>query len=143
MSVLVSKRAKSKLEVFVCANDIHKMLIELIQRDFGVRDVDQVVRIRYAYGKDPVENFPKYRELMRKSKDRIDEAAALLTTIFELPTPSTQRLCTNMNSGEIIKTTRLLTVKPSSRNSSMLWKFLRSTSISTAGTSPLSTEKSD
>lgn len=80
MSVLVSKRAKSKLEVFVCANDIHKMLIELIQRDLGVRDVDQVVRIRYAYGKDPVENFPKYRELMRKSKDRIDETAALLTT---------------------------------------------------------------
>lgn len=80
MSVLVSKRAQSKLEVLVFANEIHKMLVELILRDFGVKDIDQVVRIRYAYGKDPVENFARYRCLMSKSKNRVEETAALLTS---------------------------------------------------------------
>ena len=50
MSVLVSNRKESKFEVIVFSLELHRMLIELIQRDFGVKDLDQLVRVRYASG---------------------------------------------------------------------------------------------
>ena len=68
MSVLVSNRKESKFEVIVFSLELHRMLIELIQRDFGVKDLDQLVRVRYASGKDETENFSRYRYLMRRSK---------------------------------------------------------------------------
>lgn len=79
MSVLVSHRKESRFEAIVYSNELHDMLIELMQRSFGVKDIDQFVRIRYAYGKDKTENFSKYRYMMRNFKDRIDELASLLT----------------------------------------------------------------
>ena len=80
MSVLVSNRKESKFEVIVFSLELHRMLIELIQRDFGVKDLDQLVRVRYASGKDETENFSRYRYLMRRSKDRVDQEAALITS---------------------------------------------------------------
>lgn len=55
------------------------MLIELMQRSFGVKDLDQFVRMRYAYGKDDTEDFSKYRYLMYNYKTRIDQLASLMT----------------------------------------------------------------
>lgn len=72
MSVLVSNRKESKFEAIVFSLELHQMLIEFMQRDFGVRDLDQLVRVRYANGKDERENFPRYRYLMQRSKDRVD-----------------------------------------------------------------------
>lgn len=51
MSVLVSNRRESRFEVIVFSLELHQMLIEFMQRDFGVRDLDQLVRVRYAKGK--------------------------------------------------------------------------------------------
>ncbi len=79
MSVLASKRKESKFEAITYSIEIHNMLIELMQRSFGIRDLDQVVRIRYAYGKDGREDFNKYRYLMQNSKNRIDQIASQLT----------------------------------------------------------------
>lgn len=59
MSVLVSDRKESKIEVLTFSIEIHKMLIELMQRGFGVKNVDNIVRIRYAYGKDNKRGFFK------------------------------------------------------------------------------------
>lgn len=80
MSVLVNDRKESKFEAITFATELHDMLIDLMQRGFGIRDLDHFVRLRYAYGKDPREDFAKYRFLMQNAKDRIDQAAALLTS---------------------------------------------------------------
>ena len=80
MSVLVSKRKESKLEVIVYSIELHNMLVELMQRSFGVKNLDQLVRVRYAYGKDDREDFNKYHYLMYESKKRIDHLASLLTS---------------------------------------------------------------
>lgn len=79
MSVLAAKRKESKNEAITFSIELHNMLIELMQRSFGIKDVDQVVRIRYAYGMDPVEDFAKYRYLMTESKTQINHIATLLT----------------------------------------------------------------
>jgi hypothetical protein len=80
MSVLVSDRRESKFEAITYSIELHAMLTELMQRSFGVRDLDNLVRIRYAYGKDDKEDFAKYRYLMQNSKNRIDQIASLLTS---------------------------------------------------------------
>ena len=80
MSVLVSNRRESKFEAVTYSIELHNMLIELMQRSFGVKDLEQMVRIRYAFGKDNTEDFSKYRYLMRNAKNRIDHLASLLTS---------------------------------------------------------------
>lgn len=79
MSVLVSKRRLSKLEVISFSVTLHDMLRDLIRRNFGVRDLDQIVRKRYAYGLDKKEDFSFYRYQMARYKKRIDDTAALMT----------------------------------------------------------------
>ena len=72
MSVLVSDRTESKFEAITYSIELHDMLIDLMQRSFGVKDLDQLVRVRYAHGKDATEDFSKYRYLMLNYKNRID-----------------------------------------------------------------------
>lgn len=79
MSVLVSKRTESRFEAITFSIELHDMLIELMQRGFGVKDVDHFVRLRYAYGKDNTEDFAKYRYLMQNYKTRIDQTISLMT----------------------------------------------------------------
>ena len=79
MSVLASKRKESRFEPVVFSLEIHDMLVELMQRQFGVKDLDQFVRMRYAFGKDKIENFSYYRFLMQNFKVRIDHLASKLT----------------------------------------------------------------
>lgn len=43
MSVLVKDRKESKFEAITFSIEIHDMLIELMQRGFGVKDVDHFV----------------------------------------------------------------------------------------------------
>lgn len=80
MSVLVSDRKESKFEAVTHSIELHDMLIEFMQRNFGVKDLDTFVRTRYAYGKNDKEDFARYRYLMQNFKNRIDLAASLLTS---------------------------------------------------------------
>lgn len=80
MSVLASKRRESKFEAVTYSIELHDMLLELMQRNFGVKDLDHLVRVRYAYGKDETEDFAKYRYLMTNFKTRIDQLASQLTS---------------------------------------------------------------
>lgn len=48
MSVLVSDRTESKFEAITYSIELHDMLIDLMQRSFGVKDLDQLVRVRYG-----------------------------------------------------------------------------------------------
>ena len=68
MSVLVSDRTESKFEAITYSVELHDMLIELMQRSFGVKDLDRLVRMKYAYGKDTTEDFSRYRYLMLNYK---------------------------------------------------------------------------
>lgn len=83
MSVLVSDRTESKFEAITYSVELHDMLIELMQRSFGVKDLDHFVRVKYAYGKESAEDFSKYRYLMLNYKNRIDQLASMLTTLHE------------------------------------------------------------
>lgn len=80
MSVKAGDRKESKFEVITFSVELHNMLIELMQRSFGIKDVDRFVRLRFAYGKDKVEDFSKYRYILNNSKNRINQIASLLTS---------------------------------------------------------------
>lgn len=79
MSVLKSKRRESKFEVLTYSSEIHDMLREFMQHNFGVKDVKHVVQMRYAYGKDDIEDFQKYYYLLATHKKNIDWMATLMT----------------------------------------------------------------
>ena len=57
---------------------IHDMLIDLAQRNYGIKDLKNFVRLRYAYGKDKTENFARYEYLMLNNKKSIDMTSRLL-----------------------------------------------------------------
>lgn len=80
MSVLAANRKESKWEPITYSTELHDMLIELMQRNFGVKDLDKFVRMQYAHGKEPTENYAKYNYLMQNFKERIDQQASLLTS---------------------------------------------------------------
>ena len=108
MSVLASKRKESKFEAITFSIDLHDMLLDFMQRSFGVKDLDHLVRVRYAYGKDETEDFAKYRYLMTNFKKSnrpvgisIDEQRKG-QLIQRIPL-----LCASMNSGGTIRTMRL------------------------------------
>lgn len=79
MSVLVSKRTESKFEAIIHSVELHDMLIELIQRNFGVKDIEKFVRTRFAYSIEEDE-YAKHRYLMQNFKSRVDQLASQLTS---------------------------------------------------------------
>lgn len=79
MSVLVSKRTESKFEAITHSVELHDMLIDLIQRNFGVRDIEKFVRSRFAYSVEEDE-YAKHRYLMHNFKSRVDQLASQLTS---------------------------------------------------------------
>lgn len=79
MSVLLSKRKESKFEAISYSIEIHDMLIDLMQRSFGVKNLEHFVRMRYVYGKDNVEEHAKYRFLLQNFKTSINQIASQLT----------------------------------------------------------------
>lgn len=79
MSVLVSKRTESKFEAIIHSVELHDMLIDLIQRNFGVRDIEQFVRTCFAYSVEEDE-YAKHRYLMHNFKSRVDQLASQLTS---------------------------------------------------------------
>lgn len=79
MSVLKARRQESKLEVLVSAEELHKMLIDLIQRDFGLKNPTNFFRKRYERGDSQDVAAAKYMFFMHESRKRIDNTAALLT----------------------------------------------------------------
>lgn len=79
MSVLVSKRTESKFEAIIHSVELHDMLIDLIQRNFGVRDIEKFVKTRFAYSVEEDE-YAKHRYLMQNFKSRVDQLASQLTS---------------------------------------------------------------
>lgn len=80
MSVLVTDRTESRLIAITYSEEIHDMLLDLMRRKFGVKDLEHLVRMRYAYGLNDKEDFEFYHAQMVKYKGDIDKAASRLTT---------------------------------------------------------------
>ena len=80
MSVLVSRRKESKFEPIIFSEELHGMLIKLMQRSFGVKDIEQFVRVEYARGNLKTEDIAYYRLVMQNSKEVIHQTASLLTS---------------------------------------------------------------
>ena len=79
MSVLVSDRKESQFESITYSIELHNMLLDLLSRNFGIKDLDHMVRIKYAYGQIESEDFSFYHYQMHKYKDRINKLAYILT----------------------------------------------------------------
>lgn len=71
MSVKVADRNESKCEAVWNATVLKAEIHDLCIRDFGVKDVNQLVRLKYAYGVEDEENFEKYVLLMHQCKKRV------------------------------------------------------------------------
>lgn len=78
MSVLVNDRKESKFEVIAYSVELRSLLIELMQRGFGIKDIKYIARRRYVFRKDDIENPSKYIYLIHNSKNRIDELTSLI-----------------------------------------------------------------
>ncbi|MCD8119772.1 MAG: hypothetical protein LUE29_09905 [Lachnospiraceae bacterium] len=79
MSVIAAKRTESRYEVIIFSEKVYDLLIDLISRNFGIKDVDDFVRVQYAHGQIASEDFPYYRVLLRRRKENIEQQASLLT----------------------------------------------------------------
>lgn len=78
MSVLLGDRKESKFEAITYSIELHDMLLSLMQRSFGVKEVDDFVRKAYAYGDISEETFSVYREIMNSFKKRVSQHASCL-----------------------------------------------------------------
>ena len=142
MSVLVVNRKESRFEAISFAVDLHDMLIELMQRSFGLRSVEQFVRKRFARGAMTEDKIIYYRQLIHEAKKRIDEYASMLTSNVRA---ANTIYPTNMDE---YYTRRGYQKPPSStasrlsRNCSILWMCLRSISTCMTVTFRPSTERS-
>lgn len=79
MSVLVADRKESRLEPITYSDELHDMMLDLLSRNFGIKDLDHMVRVKYAYGQIESEDFPFYHYQMHKYKDRLDKLSYSLT----------------------------------------------------------------
>ena len=79
MSVLKSKRKESKYEPVTYSEELHDMLLELIQHDFGVKNLEHFVRQRFYAGEADPNDFWQYYYLMHNAKKRIDQLCSELT----------------------------------------------------------------
>ena len=79
MSVLVNDRKESRYQSIIFAIKLQTRLTDFANRDFGIKDLKHLVQLRYAYGKDEMENYSKYEYLLRECKTQLNRTASLLT----------------------------------------------------------------
>lgn len=80
MSVLTAKRREARCESLTFSETLHDMLIDLMRRNFGIKDVDDFVRVQYARGRIANEDFAYYRWQLQKRKENIEQYASRLTS---------------------------------------------------------------
>lgn len=80
MSVLQIKRTESKFEPISYSMELHKMLREFMQRNFGLKDLGKWVRNRNLEARPYEDEYNKYHYLMYTHKKEIDRLAALMTS---------------------------------------------------------------
>lgn len=79
MSVLVAKRREAKTEPMIFAEDLHSMLIDLMHRNFGIKNIYDFVRVQYAHKVFATEDFEYYAGQMSVMKHNMNNYASLLS----------------------------------------------------------------
>lgn len=79
-SVLAVNRRESRIEPIIFSEKIHDMLIDLMRRNFGIKNADDFVRSQFAHGKITKEDFAYYRWQLQKRKENIEQYASRLTS---------------------------------------------------------------
>lgn len=82
MAVLAVNRKESRCEPITFSETIHDMLTELIQHNFGIKNMDAVVRRQYRSGKCEIDDYWRYMYLLHNYKNRIDNKASELTSLL-------------------------------------------------------------
>lgn len=80
MSVLVTDRKESKLEAITFSLELHDILIQFMQRSFGVKNFERIIRSKYGDSTDFGQEMSNSRFLMYRFKVRINDTAMLLTS---------------------------------------------------------------
>lgn len=78
MSVIKAKRKLSRFEVLVHANNLHDMLLELMQRNFGIKSVEDYVRKKHLFNKTQIEQYAFYKTVLMQSKQKTNDVCRLL-----------------------------------------------------------------
>lgn len=78
MSVLVSKRTESLMEVVVNSVEIQKKLIDLMQRNFGIKRFNKMIMRDYDYGIIESEKTERNRFLINEFKKTIHTTSVQL-----------------------------------------------------------------
>lgn len=71
MTVVKSKRKESKLEVIHHAEKMRSDFMELLVRNFGIKDLNKVARKRYILGNESSNNIDKYVWYMSDCKQKL------------------------------------------------------------------------
>lgn len=66
MSVLVCNRKESRLEAITYSVELHKLLVELMQRNFGVKSLKDFTRTRFTCGKEKSKGQRLMRQKLKK-----------------------------------------------------------------------------
>jgi hypothetical protein len=92
MSVVVSDRNESKLQVIITATDIKTNIHELCLRDFGIRDMNSIIRKKY----DTIANLPnkyeRYALELYRDRDTLHKLSDIL--LFNVRAANRQRMNT-------------------------------------------------
>lgn len=78
MSVKLPDRTESQYEPIVSATNLYELLVDLAQRNFGIRNLNAVARRRYASGIANTENVEHYIWQLQNLKDEIFSVAVRL-----------------------------------------------------------------
>ena len=79
MSVLVVDRKESKWEPIVHAEELHDELLDLCNRNFGIKDLAKWLRKHYSKESSFEEEYEKYSYMLLERKKNIDHISILLT----------------------------------------------------------------
>lgn len=80
MSVLAAKRKESRDEAIAYSLELYDMLVELMQRSFGIKSPTQYVRKQFSTGKGVEADYAANVYIMLSLKEQIERAASLLTS---------------------------------------------------------------
>lgn len=83
MAVLASERRVSRLEVFRRADELRDVMVDLLQRNFGIRDSYLRMRPKYVHGQAVTfDEWSKRMERLNRAKRQVDELSLAVPNLL-------------------------------------------------------------
>jgi hypothetical protein len=90
MSVPLSKRTESKLQVIVTATDIKTAIHDLCLRDFGIKDIDHIIRKKYNVIQNAKDKHERYSLELYRARDELASLSDQL--LYNVRTANRQKM---------------------------------------------------